>query len=99
MAQDNLAYVLAWIPIVAIAIVNGMVRGVWYEKSLGELRAHQISTVSAILILDVLLRQLSGFDTKPTMVKPSAGLLRRDTFQSLLDSFYQCLETSRRRFA
>jgi hypothetical protein len=46
-----------------------------------------------------LLRQLSGFDTKPTMVKPSAGLLGRDTFQSLLDAFYQGLETSRRRFA
>jgi hypothetical protein len=54
---------------------------------------------SLTLLQTALLRQLSGFDTKPTMAKPSAGLLRRDTFKSLLDGFYQCLEVARRRLA
>jgi len=44
-------YVVAWAPMVAIAVANGAVREAWYGKRVTELRAHQISTGSAILLL------------------------------------------------
>lgn len=37
--------VLAWVPMVGIAILNGAVREAWYGQRLSELHAHQISTV------------------------------------------------------
>jgi hypothetical protein len=43
-------YVLAWIPMIPIAIVNGAFRGAWYGKHMRELRAHQLSTLSAVLL-------------------------------------------------
>jgi hypothetical protein len=48
-------YVLAWIPMVVIAIANGAVREGWYGKRLGELRAHQVSTLSAMLLFGVYI--------------------------------------------
>jgi hypothetical protein len=44
-------YLLAWVPMVPIAIANGAVREAWYGKRVAELRAHQISTASCILLL------------------------------------------------
>lgn len=35
-----LRYVLAWIPMMVIGIVNGTIRETTYGKFLGELRAH-----------------------------------------------------------
>ena len=46
-------YVLAWFPMVAIAIANGMVREAWYGKYLNELAAHQISTLIAVILFGV----------------------------------------------
>jgi hypothetical protein len=43
-------YLLAWIPMVLIAIANGALRQAWYGKHLGELQAHQVSTVSGVLL-------------------------------------------------
>jgi hypothetical protein len=43
-------YVLAWFPMVAIAIINGMLREAWYGKHLGELQAHQVSTFTAVVL-------------------------------------------------
>jgi hypothetical protein len=37
-------YVLAWLPMVFIAIGNGAIREGWYGKYLSELQAHQLST-------------------------------------------------------
>ena len=37
-------YLLAWIPMVAIAIANGAVRQMTFGKVMPELRAHQLST-------------------------------------------------------
>ncbi|BAP55759.1 hypothetical protein THII_1462 [Thioploca ingrica] len=48
-------YVLAWIPMVFIAIANGALREVWYKKHCSELRAHQLSTVSGILLLGIYM--------------------------------------------
>lgn len=44
-------YVVAWAPMVVIAIANGAVREGWYGKRVSELRAHQISSVSGLLLL------------------------------------------------
>lgn len=48
-------YILAWLPMVAIAIVNGVVREAWYGSQLSELRAHQVSTLSALVLLGLYM--------------------------------------------
>jgi hypothetical protein len=45
-----LRYILLWIPMVFIAIANGAARDLGYGKHTGELPAHQISTVTAVLL-------------------------------------------------
>lgn len=46
-----LRYVLLWVPMVAIAIGNGVLRQAWYGRHLSELRAHQVSTLTGVLLL------------------------------------------------
>ena len=48
-------YVLAWIPMVFLAIANGALREITYGKRVTALRAHQISTVTAIALFAVYL--------------------------------------------
>ena len=48
-------YILAWLPMVLIAIANGALREGWYGKYLGELQAHQISVVSGVLLFGVYI--------------------------------------------
>jgi hypothetical protein len=48
-------YFFAWMPMVLIAIANGALRELWYRKHVGELHAHQISTVFAILLFAVYI--------------------------------------------
>jgi hypothetical protein len=43
-------YVLAWFPMVALAIANGALRESWYGQHLSELTAHQISTLTAVVL-------------------------------------------------
>ena len=45
-----LKWALAWLPMVAIAIANGAARDLWYGAALGELRAHQVSTLTALAL-------------------------------------------------
>src|SRR5262245_24710251 len=47
--------VLAWIPMVVIAIVNGPIREGWYGKHLSELQAHQTSTVRVVVLFGVYI--------------------------------------------
>lgn len=42
-------YIIAWIPMVGIAIINGLLREKTYGPRIGELRAHQVSCVTGIL--------------------------------------------------
>ena len=42
-------YLIAWIPMAFIAIANGFVRDKGYRELVGELRAHQISTLSGVI--------------------------------------------------
>ena len=48
-------YVVAWVPMVLIAIANGALRQAWYGRYVGELQAHQISTASGILLFGVYI--------------------------------------------
>jgi len=43
-------YVAAWVPMVAIAVVNGAVREAWYGKRVPEVQAHQISTAAGVVL-------------------------------------------------
>lgn len=45
-----LRYSLAWFALMVIAIVNGTVREFTYGRSVSELTAHQISTVTGIVL-------------------------------------------------
>jgi hypothetical protein len=53
-------YLVAWVPMVAIAVANGAVREAWYGKRVSELRAHQISTVSGVLLLGAYIWVVIG---------------------------------------
>ena len=48
-------YVLAWVPMVPIAIGNGVLRQIGYARRVGELTAHQISTASAIVLFGIYI--------------------------------------------
>ncbi len=48
-------YILAWFPMVAIAILNAAVREWGYAKRLSEPAAHQVSTLSALVLLGVYM--------------------------------------------
>ena len=48
-------YLLAWFPMVAIAIANGVLRQAWYGKHLGELQAHQISTLTGVVLFGLYI--------------------------------------------
>jgi hypothetical protein len=48
-------YILAWIPMLFIAIANGATREIWYVNYLGELRAHQVSCATGIVLLGLYI--------------------------------------------
>ncbi|HEX3035353.1 MAG TPA: hypothetical protein VHT73_09495 [Thermodesulfobacteriota bacterium] len=48
-------YIVAWIPMILIAIANGALREFTYGKYLSELRAHQVSTLTAIVFFGVYI--------------------------------------------
>lgn len=54
-------YVLAWLPLLIIAILNGVLRDVVYGRFMSELLAHQISTIFAAMLFGVYIRALMHF--------------------------------------
>ncbi|MFZ5898149.1 MAG: hypothetical protein ACOYU7_03035 [Bacillota bacterium] len=54
-------YVIAWVPMVLIAIFNGVLREMGYRKYLGELHAHQVSTLTAILLFGLYVWAIIRF--------------------------------------
>jgi hypothetical protein len=59
-------YILAWLPMVAIAIFNGILREKTYGKALSESRAHQLSTITGIALLGTyiwVVISLWGFES------------------------------------
>jgi hypothetical protein len=45
-----LKYTIAWLPMPIIGIINGIIRQYGYSNAMGELRAHQVSTVTGIVL-------------------------------------------------
>jgi len=56
-----LKYLLAWVPMVFIAIGNGILRERWYGKRLSELAAHQVSTFSAVVFFGIYIWAIIRF--------------------------------------
>jgi hypothetical protein len=50
-----LHYLLGWIPMMLIGIMNGTLREITYGKYLDELRAHQVSTVTGVVLLGLYI--------------------------------------------
>ena len=51
-----LTYILLWFPMLVIAIINGLIREFVFKKFLGDLAAHQLSTVTLILFFAIYIR-------------------------------------------
>lgn len=43
-------YFLAWFPMLLLAILNGSLRDLGYKKYIGDLAAHQLSTITLIIL-------------------------------------------------
>ncbi|MDZ7289365.1 MAG: hypothetical protein ONB44_11320 [candidate division KSB1 bacterium] len=54
-----LRYTLAWFILVIAAILNGAIREAVYKNALGDLRAHQLSTLTGIILFGVIIWGLS----------------------------------------
>ena len=50
-----LKYLTAWFLMLLVSIVNGAVRDFTYGQHMDELTAHQLSTVSGILLLSIII--------------------------------------------
>jgi len=51
-----LNYLLAWFPMLLLAIFNGIIREAVYKKAVGDLTAHQISTFTLMILFAVYIR-------------------------------------------
>ena len=47
--------ILAWIPMLFIAIANGAVREIWLVNYFRELRAHQVSSATGMVLLGIYI--------------------------------------------
>jgi hypothetical protein len=52
-------YILAWLPMPLIGIINGSIRQFGYRKFMSELTAHQISTLTGIILIGLYVWFLS----------------------------------------
>lgn len=48
-------YFTGWLPLVVIAFVNGTIRQIGFQKSLGDLHAHQLSTAIGITLFGIYI--------------------------------------------
>lgn len=54
-------YAVAWLLMPIIGIINGTIRQYAYSNALGELRAHQVSTVTGIFLFGLYIWALTLF--------------------------------------
>lgn len=54
-----LKYAIAWLGMTVIGIINGSIRQYGYKNALGDLRAHQVSTFTGILLFGLYIWALS----------------------------------------
>ncbi|MEG3438316.1 hypothetical protein V0288_14395 [Pannus brasiliensis CCIBt3594] len=84
-------YLLAWIPMIFIGILNGILRETTYGKYFHELRAHQISTVTGIVLFSVyiwFLTRLWGLESAGQAIAVGAiWLLLTVTFEFLFGHY------------
>jgi hypothetical protein len=52
-------YILAWLPMALIAMMNGALREGWYGKYIRQLRAHQISTLTGVVFFGLYVWTIS----------------------------------------
>ncbi|MEK9139342.1 MAG: hypothetical protein AAB393_19670 [Bacteroidota bacterium] len=50
-----LRYTLGWVVLLMGAIINGVIRETAYKENLGELAAHQVSTLTGIILFGVII--------------------------------------------
>lgn len=50
-----LKYFLLWIPMIFIAVINGIARDLWYKRHIGDLTAHQVSTLLLMVFLGIYI--------------------------------------------
>lgn len=48
-------YILAWVPMLMIAVANGAIRQATFAKSMTELRAHQLSTLTGSVLIGLFI--------------------------------------------
>lgn len=51
-----LTYLLLWFPMLFIAIINGLIRELLFKKFVGNLAAHQLSTITLVLFFAFYIR-------------------------------------------
>ena len=51
----KLKYFVGWLPLVIIAVVNGTIRQIGFQKALGDLNAHQLSTAIGIILFGIYI--------------------------------------------
>lgn len=49
-------YLIAWLVMLLVAVTNGAVRDFTYGQQMGEFTAHQLSTVSGVVLLGIVIR-------------------------------------------
>lgn len=54
-------YLIAWFPMVVIALANAAIREAGYRRYVGELAAHQISTLTGCILVGVYVWVLSNY--------------------------------------
>ncbi len=48
-------YMAAWLGLVALAILNGLIREKTYKKKMGDLGAHQLSTLTGLILFSAYI--------------------------------------------
>jgi len=48
-------YLVAWLPMVVIGVLNGVLRQATYAKAMSDLAAHQVSVVTAVIFLGIYM--------------------------------------------
>jgi hypothetical protein len=56
-----LTFILLWVGLLFLAIINGALRDFTYLKTLGEHRAHQLSTILLLLLISVYSYFVFGY--------------------------------------
>jgi hypothetical protein len=56
-----ITFILLWLGLLVLAIINGAVRDFTYLKILGEQRAHQVSTIKLLLLISVYCYFVFGY--------------------------------------